>query len=99
MKNWCYMCKEYHKLEKCVHYTALFNIKDMKRCPICGTKYPDSVTYCLKKHCPYCGKKTSQVDMLEEIIEFAERTDAEVEFTDDEEIANLGHVAGLLRFK
>ena len=52
-----------------------------------------------KKHCPYCGKKTSQVYVLEEIIEFAERTDAEVEFTDDEEIAELGHVAGLLRFK
>ena len=52
-----------------------------------------------KKSCPYCGKKTSEVDVLEEILEFAERTDAEIEFTDDEEIANLGHVGAILRFK
>jgi peptide chain release factor subunit 1 len=52
-----------------------------------------------KLNCPYCGKKTSEVDVLEEILEFAERTDAEVEFTDYEELANLGHVGGILRFK
>jgi peptide chain release factor subunit 1 len=52
-----------------------------------------------KKLCPYCGKKTSEVDVLEEILEFAERTDAEIEFTDDEEITNLGHVGAILRFK
>ena len=51
------------------------------------------------KTCPYCGNKTSEVDVLEEILEFAERTDAEVEFTDDEEIKDLGHVGGILRFK
>ena len=50
-------------------------------------------------NCPYCGKKTSEVDVLEEILEFAERTDAEVEFTGYEELANLGHVGGILRFK
>jgi len=49
--------------------------------------------------CPYCGNKISQVDVLEEILEFAERTDAEIEFTDDEEISNLGHIAGILRYK
>ena len=49
--------------------------------------------------CPYCGKKTSKVDILEEILEFAERTDAEIEFTDDEEIAKLGHIGAILRFK
>lgn len=49
--------------------------------------------------CPYCGKKTSEVDILEEILEFAERTDAEIEFTDDEEIVNLGHVGAILRYK
>jgi peptide chain release factor subunit 1 len=49
--------------------------------------------------CPNCGKKTSEVDVLEEILEFAKRTDAEIEFTDDEEIANLGHVGGILRYK
>ena len=52
-----------------------------------------------KKSCPYCGKKTSDVDVVEEILEFAERTDAEIEFTDDEEISNLGHVGAILRFK
>jgi len=51
------------------------------------------------KTCPYCGKKTSEVDVLEEILEFAERTNANIEFTDDEEIANLGHVGAILRFK
>jgi len=51
------------------------------------------------KICPYCGNKTSEVDVLEEILEFAERTDAEIEFTDDEEIADLGHVGGILRFR
>jgi peptide chain release factor subunit 1 len=49
--------------------------------------------------CPYCGKKTSEVDVIEEILEFAERTDAEIEFTDDEEIADLGHIGAILRFK
>ena len=53
----------------------------------------------VKKSCPYCGNKTSEVDVLEEILEFAERTDADIEFTDDEEIADLGHIGALLRFK
>ena len=53
----------------------------------------------IKKECPYCGNKTSKVDMIEEILEFAERTDSEIEFTDDEEIANLGHIGAILRFK
>lgn len=52
-----------------------------------------------RKKCPYCSKKTSEVDVLEEILEFAERTDAEIEFTDDEELAKLGHVGAFLRFK
>ncbi len=52
-----------------------------------------------KNSCPYCGKKTSEVDVLEEILEFAKRTDAEIEFTDDEEIADLGHVGAILIFK
>jgi len=49
--------------------------------------------------CPHCGNKISQVDVLEEILEFAERTDAEIEFTDDEEIRDLGHIGGILRYK
>lgn len=52
-----------------------------------------------QKTCPYCGGKTSEVDVLEEILEFAERTDAKVEFVDDEELKKLGYIAGLLRFK
>ena len=53
----------------------------------------------VKKSCPYCKNKTSEVDMIEEIIEFAERTNANIEFTDSDEIANLGHVGAILRFK
>jgi len=53
----------------------------------------------IQKTCPYCGKKTSEVDIIEEILEFAERTDADVEFTDYKELANLGHVGAILRFK
>ena len=53
----------------------------------------------VNKTCPYCGGKTSEVDVLEEILEFAERTDAKVEFTDEEELKKLGNIAGILRFK
>ncbi len=53
----------------------------------------------LQTICPYCGEKTSEVDIIEEILEFAKRTDADIEFTDDEELANLGHVGAILRFK
>ena len=49
--------------------------------------------------CRYCGKKMSEVDVVEEILEFAERTDAEVEFTDAEEISKLGHIGAILRYK
>ena len=52
-----------------------------------------------KNECPYCGKNTSQVDVLEEILEFAQRTDAEIEFTDSEELADLGHIGAILRYK
>jgi peptide chain release factor subunit 1 len=53
----------------------------------------------VKKSCPYCKNITSEVDIIEEIIEFAERTNASIEFTDSDEIANLGHVGAILRFK
>ncbi len=49
--------------------------------------------------CPYCNGEVSEVDVLEEILEFAKRTDAEIEFTSDEELSNLGHVGAILRFK
>jgi len=51
------------------------------------------------KDCPVCGEPASEADVIEEIIEFAERTDAEIEFTDDEEISKLGHIGGILRYK
>jgi peptide chain release factor subunit 1 len=62
-------------------------------------EYCQSVGEGIKKTCPYCGDNISEVDVLEEILEFAERTDAEIEFTDDEEIKNLGHIGAILRFK
>ena len=34
-----------------------------------------------------------------EQLEFANRNDADIEFTDDEEIKDLGHVGAILRFK
>jgi len=49
--------------------------------------------------CPYCEKQTSEVDVLEEILEFAERTDAEIEFTNSEELKDLGCVGAILRYK
>ena len=52
-----------------------------------------------KSTCPYCENNASQVDVLEEILEFAERTDTEIEFTEDEQIADLGHIGGILRYK
>ncbi|UCD14504.1 MAG: hypothetical protein JSW60_03545 [Thermoplasmatales archaeon] len=51
------------------------------------------------KNCLVCGGLVSEVDVIEEILEFSKRTDAEIEFTDDEEIAKLGHVGAILRFK
>ncbi|KAA0003924.1 MAG: hypothetical protein FE048_00565 [Thermoplasmata archaeon] len=51
------------------------------------------------KICPYCGKKTSEVDVIEEIIEFAERMETQIKFIDDEEIKKIGHVGALLRYK
>jgi len=50
------------------------------------------------KDCPICGGPTSEADVIEEIIEFAERTDATIEFTTHEELHNLGHIAALLRY-
>jgi peptide chain release factor subunit 1 len=49
--------------------------------------------------CPSCGKNTSEVDIIEEIIKLAERTGAIVEFSQDERLQKIGPVAGLLRFK
>jgi len=61
------------------------NCQLLKACPI--------------KECPACGGLVTEVDVIEEIIEFAERTKTKIEFTDDEELSKLGHVGGLLRYK
>jgi peptide chain release factor subunit 1 len=53
----------------------------------------------VKKSCPYCGKETSEVDVIEEIVEFAARTDAKIEFVEHNEILDeLGGVGAFLRF-
>lgn len=51
------------------------------------------------KKCPVCGGPTTEADIIEEIIEFANRTNATIEFTKDEEITKLGHIGGILRYK
>jgi len=51
------------------------------------------------QRCPYCNDIISEVDIIEEILEFAARTEADIEFTDDEEIAYLGHIGAILRYR
>ena len=49
--------------------------------------------------CPRCSGPLSRVDLIEEILEFAERTGAEVEFTKAEIfLEEMGGVGALLRF-
>ncbi|WP_455392673.1 baeRF10 domain-containing protein [[Eubacterium] cellulosolvens] len=53
----------------------------------------------MKKVCPYCGKRTSEVDVLEEILEFAERAGTHIEFVGDNPmLEELGGVGALLRY-
>jgi len=53
----------------------------------------------MKKKCPYCGNKTSEVDVLEEILEFAERAGTHIEFVGDNPLLDeLGGVGALLRY-
>lgn len=52
-----------------------------------------------KKKCPYCSNKTSEVDVLEEILEFAERTGTKIEFVgNNTTLEDLGGVGALLRY-
>jgi len=52
------------------------------------------------KKCPNCKSKTSEVDVIEEVIEFASRSDAELEFVEHNKfLESLGGVGGLLRYK
>lgn len=64
-------------------------------CEKCQTVDSGSMT-----SCPYCKSSTSEVDVIEEIIEFAERKDTKIEFAGDNPMLDeLGGVGGLLRFK
>ena len=50
--------------------------------------------------CPNCSGNVTQVDVIEESIEFAQRTGTKIEFSDNNPILQeLGGVGGLLRFK
>ena len=49
--------------------------------------------------CPGCGKSTSEINIIEEIIKIAERTGAIVGFSQDERLQKIGPVVGLLRYK
>ena len=49
--------------------------------------------------CHFCEGDVSEVDVIEEILEFAKRIDSIIEFTNDEEISKLGHVGAILRYK
>jgi peptide chain release factor subunit 1 len=53
----------------------------------------------MKKICPYCNNKTSEVDVLEEILEFAERTGTNIEFVGENPmLEDLGGVGAILRY-
>ena len=53
----------------------------------------------MRKKCPYCNNKTSEVDVLEEILEFAERSGTNIEFVDQNPLLEeLGGVGALLRY-
>ena len=49
--------------------------------------------------CPTCGGLVTTVDIIEEIIEFATRTDATVTFVESDLVARVGHIAALLRYR
>jgi peptide chain release factor subunit 1 len=53
----------------------------------------------ISEFCPHCHGETSKVDVIEEIIEFAKRTDTKIEFIEQDELKILGHIGGILRYK
>ena len=49
--------------------------------------------------CTQCGSRTSQVNVLEELYELAQRTGAGVEFVDEDEfLQSIGGVGAILRY-
>jgi len=64
-------------------------------CEKCQSVGPGSVEFC-----PNCESRTSEVDVIEEIIEFAERKETGIEFVGDNQmLGELGGIGGLLRYK
>jgi peptide chain release factor subunit 1 len=51
------------------------------------------------KLCYNCGNKTSRVDVIEELVEIAQRMGARVDFIQGEDMKNYGHIAALLRYR
>jgi len=52
-----------------------------------------------RKQCPYCGHDTADVDVIEELVELAEKNDSRIEFFDNDTLKEIGGVAALLRYK
>ncbi len=52
-----------------------------------------------KKLCPNCKEEVSEVDVIEEILEFCERFNTRIVFVEKSEAEDLGGIAGLLRYK
>lgn len=51
-----------------------------------------------QENCPICGDVVSEVDVIEEIIEFAGRTGSRIEFVDRDDLKDFGNIAALLRY-
>jgi peptide subunit release factor 1 (eRF1) len=53
-----------------------------------------------RKECPYCGGEVSEVDVIEEIVEFAVRSDTQIDFVESNPaLVELGGIGGLLRYR
>lgn len=52
-----------------------------------------------RRRCPYCNNIASEVDVIEEIVEFCERFNSKVIFIEDKRLEEIGGIAALLRYK
>jgi peptide chain release factor subunit 1 len=51
------------------------------------------------EECPHCGGPTSEVDVVEELYELSQRTNAEVDFVEDSDfLDSVGGIGALLRY-
>ena len=49
--------------------------------------------------CTFCGGPTSGVDVVEELYELAQRTDAEVDFVEESDfLTSIGGIGAILRY-